>query len=150
MKRKISILSLAILLPFSVMSQDLLDLLKTEINFEKRALVAEGMDISSVESPDFWNIYTDFENEINSLGDRRINNIKKFYDNYEDMSDEVAGDIAKTYLSIKGDRIKIYKKYYKKFSSLIGDRRAVRLFQIMDQIQLLIDLQIASEQPLLE
>lgn len=150
MKRKLLIASFILVLPLSVMAQEFLDLVKTEINFEKRALVSQSMEISSVESPDFWNIYTNFENELNTLTDRRAANIKKFFDNYDNMTDKIASELASTYFSVKSDRNKIYKKYHKKFKGVVGEKRAVRLIQVMDQIQLLIDLQIASESPLIK
>ena len=150
MKRNVLSLVLVVLLPFTVSAQDFLDLAKTEINFEKRALVAEAMDIPSSQSVEFWNTYSDFETEINRIGDQRIANIKKFADNFENMSDKVASEIASTYFSTHQDRYKVYKKYYNKFAKTIGDKKAVRFYQIMDQIQLLIDLQIASEEPLIE
>ena len=66
------------------------------------------------------------------------------------MTDKIAAEIASSYFSINTDRMKIYKRYYKKFSKVVGDKRAVRLYQIIDQIQLLIDMQLASEEPLIK
>jgi hypothetical protein len=150
MKRILFSLLLTLVLPFSISAQDFLDLVRTEVNFEKRALVAEAMDIPSSQSIEFWNTYSNFETEIDRLGDQRIANIKKFADNFENMSDKVADEIAGTYFTTHQGRYKVYKKYYKKFSKTIGSKKAVRFYQIMDQIQLLIDIQIASEEPLIE
>lgn len=150
MKRSLFSLLLTLVIPFSLSAQDFLDLVRTEVNFEKRALVAEAMEIPSSQSVEFWNTYSNFETEINRLGDQRMANIKKFAENFENMSDKVASEIASTYFSTHQNRYKIYKKYYKKFAKTIGDKKAVRFYQIMDQIQLLIDIQIASEEPLIE
>lgn len=150
MKRSLFSLLLTLVLPFSLSAQDFLDLVRTEVNFEKRALVAEAMEIPSTQSIEFWNTYSNFEIEIDRLGDQRMANIKKFAENFENMSDKVASEIASTYFSTHQDRYKIYKKYYNKFAKIIGNKKAVRFYQIMDQIQLLIDIQIASEEPLIE
>jgi hypothetical protein len=150
MKRFLLAAFISMILPFTVSAQEFVDLIKTELNFEKRALVAEAMNISSSESVEFWNTYSDFELEIDRIGEKRLANIKKFAENFENMDDKIAGELAQTYFDVKAMRLKTYKKYYKKFTKVIPVKKTVRFFQIMDQVQLLIDLQIASESPLIE
>jgi len=55
-----------------------------------------------------------------------------------------------TYFDISQSRIKIYKTYYKKIGKVISKKEAARFIQVVDQIQLLIDIQIAAQVPLIE
>jgi hypothetical protein len=66
------------------------------------------------------------------------------------VTDDVAAELAKTYFEIRANRLKINKAYYKKAAKIISKKEAARFIQILAQIQLLIDIQIAAEIPLIE
>ncbi len=134
----------------SSQAQELLDLLKKDLNKEKRTLVAEAMDIKEENKTAFWEAYGEYETSTNTLIDMRAKNIEKFADNYDKLTDEIADEIASTYLSSKAKQLKIQKATYKKMKKIIGARQSARFIQIMNQVQLLIDMQIASEVPLIE
>jgi hypothetical protein len=108
------------------------------------------MEITTENETEFWQIYNEMEKELGILMDKRVGNINKFADNYENVTEDIAGELAKTYFEIEGGRLKVYKSYYKKVSKLIGKKEASRFIQLLDQIQLIIDMQVAAELPLIE
>ena len=131
-------------------AQDLLEMVKRDINAERRTIIAEALTIPLEQETEFWKMYNAMEQELDLLTDKRAKNIKKFADNYENVTDEVAAELAKTSFAVSANRIKINKAYYKKASKLISKKEAARFIQLLGQIQLLIDLQIAAEVPLIE
>ena len=131
-------------------AQDLLEMIKKDINAERRAIIAEAIKIPIGQETEFWNLYNQMEKELESLTDKRANNIKKFADNAADLSDDVANDLVMTFIDIRVNRTKIYKSYYKKITKVMSKVESARFIQVMDQIQLLIDVQIAAEVPLIE
>ncbi|MCF6353049.1 MAG: hypothetical protein L3J06_08570 [Cyclobacteriaceae bacterium] len=131
-------------------AQELLELLKKDLNKEKRALVAEAMDIKEENKTDFWQLYGEYETEINRLIDLRAKNIEKFAESFENLNDEVANELVSNYFEIETGKLKNNKAYYKKMKKVIGAVQAARFIQIMEQVQLLIDVQVASEVPLVE
>ncbi len=140
-----------ILISFSLtQAQELIDLLKRDLNKEKRTLVAEAMNIKEENKTAFWELYGQYETDMNKLVDMRVSNIEKFADNYGKLTDDVANQVASTYFNIKTNRLKTNKLYYKKMKKVIGAIQAARFIQIMEQVQLLIDVQIATEVPLVE
>lgn len=149
MKRLFGILVFS-LFTVSVMAQDLIEMVKRDINAERRTIVAEAMDIATDKETEFWQTYNAMEKELGILVDMRVANINKFADNYENVTDDIAGDLANTYFEIETKRVKIYKTYYKKVAKLIGKKDASRFIQLLDQIQLIIDMQVAAEVPLIE
>lgn len=131
-------------------AQELLDLLKKDLNKEKRTLVSDAMDIKEENKTAFWEIYGEYETASDKLIDLRAKNINNFADNYEKLTDEIANEIASTYIEIETGKLKNTKTTYKKMKKVIGAIQATRFIQIMNQVQLLIDVQIASEIPLIE
>ena len=134
----------------SSQAQQLLDLIKSDINKEKRNLVSTAMDIKKENETSFWQLYAEYEEASDKLVDMRAGNMKKFADNYENLTEEIANEIASTYLEIETGRLKNKKTYYKKMKKVIGSIQASRFMQIMGRVQLIIDVQIAGEVPLLE
>ena len=53
-------------------------------------------------------------------------------------------------LALDDDRAKLRKKYWKRFKKALPATLAARFLQLEHQIELLVDLQIASEVPLIE
>ena len=149
---KTRIITLLVLLTsvVSAGAQDLLEMIKRDINAERRTIVAEALTIPLEAETEFWHMYNDMEQELDLLTDKRAKNIKKFADNYDNVTDDVADALAKTSFEISSGRVKINKTYYKKASKLISKKEAARFIQLLNQIQLLIDIQIAAEIPLIE
>jgi hypothetical protein len=149
---KTRIITLLVLLTTiaSASAQDLLEMVKRDINSERRTIVAEALTIPLDQETEFWKMYSAMEQELDILTDKRAKNIKRFADNYENITDDVADDLAKTYFAIISARTKINKAYYKKASKLLSKKEAARFAQLLGQIQLLIDIQIAAEVPLIK
>ena len=150
MKKIIAFVVVLSLTASGAFAQELLNLIKKDLNKEKRSLVAEAMDIKKENETAFWNLYSAYEAENDKLIDNRAANIKKFADNYETLTPEVADELAKTALKVQADRAKINAAYYKKMSKVVGNIQAARFIQVMNQVQLVLDIQVASEIPLIE
>ena len=65
------------------------------------------------------------------------------------MSDDQAKQIAKDWFKLQESQLGLLKKYHKKFEKAVSPRVATKFVQIENQIGLLIDLQVASERPLI-
>ena len=150
MKSKLFTSLLLLLITMSVSAQDIVEMIKRDINAERRTILAEAIDIPQEKATEFWAIYNEMEQKLGVLTDMRVANISKFADNYDNVTDDIADDLANTFFTIHMDRYKIYKTYYKKMSKVISKKEASRFFQLLSQIQLIIDMQIAAEVPLIE
>jgi len=150
MKTRIITLLILLTTVVSAGAQDLIDMIKRDINAERRTIIAEAMNIPLESETEFWQMYNEMEQEMDLLADKRAINIKKFADNYDNVTDDVADALAKTSFDIASGRVKINKNYYKKASKIISKKEAARFIQLLNQIQLLIDIQIAAEVPLIE
>ena len=150
MKTRIITLLILLTTVVSAGAQDLIDMIKRDINAERRTIIAEALTIPLESETEFWHMYNEMEQEFDIIADKRAKNIKKFADNYENVTEEVAAELAKTHFEMEASRLKINKTYYKKAAKLITKKEAARFIQLLGQIQLLIDIQIAAEVPLIE
>ena len=135
----------------SVFAQDAdsyIEILKSEIKTDKKAIIIETMGFTEQESAAFWPIYNEFEHELEKLSGKRIANIKDFAANYDSLTDKKADELIKTSFSFQNDRLSLNEKYYKKFAEVLTPIVAAKYMQLENQIQLILDLSIAANLPL--
>ena len=127
-----------------------IELLRSDVKTKKVAIITEAMQFTNEEAKAFWPVYREYEFELTKIGDGRLELIKDYAQNYETMTDEKAKELVDRALKLEGKRTKLKKKYFKKFDKVLSSKTAAKFFQLENQINLLIDLQIASELPLIK
>lgn len=127
-----------------------IELLRSDVKTKKVAIVTEVMQFTSEEANAFWPIYREYDLEMAKIGDARIALIEDYAQHYETMTDEKAKELVDGALKLEGKRTKLKKKYFKKFDKVLPSKTVAKFFQLENQINLLIDLQIASELPLIK
>jgi hypothetical protein len=135
------------------MAQDInsyIELLRSDVKTEKKALITEVMQFSEEDASKFWPIYKEYEFELDKLGDKRIAFIKEYAENYQKMTDVKADEIMQSAFNYQEERLDLKKDLYKSLKEKLSPSQAAKFIQLEHQIQLLIDLQINSELPLLE
>ena len=137
----------------SMLAQDLnsyMELLKSDMKTEKKIIITEAMQFSDKDSKVFWGLYRDYELEMDKLADKRIAYIKKFAENYPNISNEKADDIMSKAFDYFEDRLDLKKDYYDDVKDVLGAFTAAKYIQLDQQIQLVVDIQISAALPLLD
>ena len=86
--------------------------------------------------------YTDFGDEVVAL-------IRNYAAKYDDMTPQVADQLATKLLDLEQQRNGLKRKYYQKFKEALDAIAATRFLQVENQIERILDLQIASELPVI-
>jgi hypothetical protein len=126
-----------------------IELLRTDVRKQKSQMMSTLMQLDSKESAVFWPIYKNFETDLAHSGEGTVAAIKKYAENYGSMTNAVADELATTLLSLEQERSGIKRKYYEKFKTALNPIIAARFLQIENQLERVIDLQIASELPVI-
>jgi hypothetical protein len=127
---------------------DFIELLRQDLKTQKVAIITEAMEFNEAESNTFWPVYRNYDFELSKLGDDRLSIIKDYADNYENMTNEKAKELMDRSIKNQESVLKLRKKYFKEFQKILPVIKAARFMQVENQIGLLINLQIASELPL--
>ena len=131
-------------------TQAYLDLLRKDLRTQKQALVDQAMGLEAAQKAQFWGIYEGYQKELNAIWDQRIANIKKYAENYENMTDVVADQLATAMLNMEGQRTALRKKYYAEYKAKMGPRVAARFLQTEATIGAMMDVQLGTEIPILQ
>jgi len=122
-------------------------LLRTDINKSKSQIIGDVMQFDADQAAAFWPIYKDFQAELGKVGDQIVDLVKQYVQNYDNLTNEVADQLGTKLLDIEQQRNEIKRKYYTKFKNALDANTAVRFLQVENQIEKLLDLQLASELP---
>lgn len=127
-----------------------IELLRQDVKAERVAIVTEVMDFTDAEGSAFWPLFREYELEASKLGDERLSIIKDYAANYENLTDEKAKELMERVFKLEEKENKLRKKYFKKMDKVLSTKRVAKFFQIDNQINQLIDIQISSELPLID
>jgi hypothetical protein len=152
MKKLLSILSI-VLISASVHAQtenDYLEIARDVLKMEKKAAIAELMELTEAESTPFWTLYNEYQGKLYLVQNKRIDLIKDFAENFETLTDEKADQLWISAMAYSQEVLKLEKQYYKKFKKILPAGKAARFFQAENKIETMIDAQLALEIPLIE
>ena len=153
MKIKISLLIIGlVLISNSVLAQntnDYIELTREVLKTEKKMAIAEAMKLSEAESEPFWALYNEYNEELYKTHTERVNIIKDFAANYESMNDEKADELWTRSMSYQEELLKLNKKYYKKFKTILPASKAALYFQLENKIAALINAELALGIPVI-
>ena len=124
-----------------------IELLRTDIRASRSQVMGAVMQLDTDQAAKFWPIFKEFETDYSVLGDQMATLVKKYVDNYSEMTDDVADQLAKQSLSIEQQRNELKKKYYDRMQGALGAITAARFLQVENQLERLMDLEIASKLP---
>jgi len=108
------------------------------------------MKFSEEDASVFWPIYKEYEIELDKLGDKRLANIKDFVNNYDKMTDPKADEIIDQAFNYQKERLELKRNMYDKLKNKLNPSTAAKFIQLEHQIQLIIDMKINAELPLIK
>jgi len=126
------------------------ELMRADVRAQKVQILTKAMEFSVEESAAFWPVYDKYQQEFNKLGDQKVALIKDYAANFENLEDSKARELAERALGLEEMRVSLLKKYYPEFGKVLSGKKVARFLQVENQINRLIDLQIASGIPLVQ
>ena len=124
------------------------ELLRSDVRTQKVAILTEVVGFTEAEDKAFWPIYREYDAEMSKLGDERVALIADYSKHYSQLTDETADKLARGALDLQARRQGVSAKFYDRIAKAMSPRTAMRAWQVEHQLQLLIDLQIASALPI--
>jgi hypothetical protein len=131
-------------------AQTYMDLLRKDLRTQKQSLVDQAMGFEAAQKAQFWTIYGGYQKELDAIWDLRVANIKKYAENFDTMTVQVADELATTMLDIEGKRTALRKKYYDEYKTQMGALVAARFLQVEATIGAMMDIQIGTAIPIIQ
>jgi hypothetical protein len=126
-----------------------LEMFRSDLNGAKVRTLNQVMRLTGPEAEKFWPIYRQYEKDLAEVGERKLKLLREFAAHHSKgtLNDENSKKMAQDWLQNVQDRLDLWKKYHKEISKAVSPIRAAQFLQVEHQIALFIDLNIASEMP---
>jgi hypothetical protein len=129
---------------------DAIEMIRDLVQLERKAVVAEELALTAEESPKFWAVYDAYTAERETVNGRLVKLITDYAASYPNLSDEVASGLIDDYFDVEGDRLKVRTKYVRRFGDVLPPKKLARFIQIENKLDTIVQVDLASEIPLIK
>lgn len=128
----------------STNATDDMQLLISQIQTDKRAVVLSTMQLNDAEIAAFTPVYDKYQADNKKLFEEAVAMLNKFAANYGSMTDDAAKDILKDWLRLRDERNDTMKKYAKQMGRALPPTKVLQWVQVENKLNALLDVQAAS------
>ena len=126
----------------------LVELLRKDVRAQKSDIIAKTMKLDATQSAAFWPVYKQYEAERAALGDERVAIIQDYAEHYDSLNDAKAKGLILRTQALEEKALGVQKKYVDEFLKILPAKTVGRFFQIDRRLNMLIDLELSSNIPL--
>lgn len=127
-----------------------IEMVRAMARMDRRALLTQELTLSGAEAEAFWKIYGSYETDMRKVHDRLVKLITDYAARHESMDGATADKLMKDYFTFKRDVLKTREAYAKKVAKALGSPKAARWVQVEGRMDVLQDLNLASQIPLIK
>lgn len=135
--------------PTAASEQDI-EMLRENIRSSRKKIVAANMNLTPDEAAKFWPIYDQYQQELNQIGNTRWSMMKDYAKSYPNVTADQAKNFMQQSSATDQQMIALRDKYVAIFEKAIPPKKAALWYQIDRQIDLMVNLQLASMLPLVD
>jgi hypothetical protein len=125
-------------------------LARSDLKTQKTLIIAQNIQFTDDEAVEFWPLHSEYTLELNKLLDERLLLLNEYAGTYQAMTDKQATALAKKVFSWEEKRTALKRTWFKKFAKVVPAKKAAQFFQIENQINAALDLQLAAALPLIK
>jgi Spy/CpxP family protein refolding chaperone len=127
-----------------------IEMLRSDLRSQRKQITAQYMPLTADEATKFWPIFDQYRQEAIKANDERWALIKDYATNYDTMSDAQAQDYINRSTSIDQQLLALRMKYVPAFEKVISAKKTALWCQIDRRIDLLINLQLSEQIPMVK
>ena len=125
-------------------------MLRANLREQRKEITAQNMTLTADEATKFWPIYDQYRAAAIKINDERWALIKDYANNYNTMTDAQAQDYIKRSTAIDQQLLALRMKYVPVFEKVISHKKTALWYQIDRHIDLLINLQLSTQIPMVD
>ena len=125
-----------------------LALLRRDLRSDKKKLIALNVPLTDVEATKFWPVYDQYTGEMSKIYDEFYGIIREYAANQKTLTDEQASSMINRWAALQVQQAQTRQKFIPVIEKVIPSRKAALFFQVDRRLYGLMDLQVASQIPL--
>ena len=135
-----------------VFDPEAIDSVRQTVQAERDQIIRDALRLTSGESESFWPVWERYNEELNEVRDRRVEMIARYLEAYNasEVDAELARELLNEYLDIQSDKLRIRKRYVRRFQAVIPAMKVTRFYQLENKLDAEIDAELAATMPLFD
>jgi hypothetical protein len=127
-----------------------MDALRDAIKADKKAYIAEYLQLTQGEGKEFWPYYNSYQFDLQKINDRLVKLINDYAKTFKDMSDQDAVKMVDAYLAIERDQLKLKELYFRTLRKTLPVKKVARYMQLENKMRALVQYELAARVPLIK
>jgi Spy/CpxP family protein refolding chaperone len=127
-----------------------IDLMRKDIQSQKRQVIAANMKLTDKEAEQFWPIFDQYNSELIKINDKKYAAIKEFARSYDNLTGDQAEKLTREGLEVDQAVAQLRQKYIPIFSKVVPGKKTALFMQLDRRLVMMIDLQLSAAIPLVE
>ena len=148
-KLSLSVWLAGVTLATAQVTRDAVEILRTDLKADRKAVIAEEMKFTEQESEAFWPIYRSYRADVEKVTDRIVNLVFEYSDLYPTVPEHRASEILNEYTRVEADLLSVKRKYLKKLGKVLPASKVFRFAQLDNRFDLGMRLALAARIPVL-
>ena len=125
-----------------------IQLLRQDLRAQKQQLIAQNLPMTESEAIKLWAIYNRYGDELRQINDEKYRLVREYGEHWPTMTDEQALIYIRRWLEVDEQVQQLRLKYVPEVSQVLPGKKAATFFQLDRRINMMIDIQLASQLPL--
>jgi hypothetical protein len=127
-----------------------IQLLRKNVRSMRKQIIAANLELTEAQAEKFWPIFDRYTGELVSLTDKKYALLQEYAQNYATLTDDQAESYIKGRGEVDESIMQLRLKYVPIFRKVVSAKTTALLFQIDWRLGLMMDLQLASQTPMIE
>jgi hypothetical protein len=129
---------------------DEIEVARGVLKADRKAVIADNMQLTEAESKAFWPIYRDYRNSMDKVGDHVIELVLEYAELYPNVPEARAKSMLARLGQLQSQKLQTRAACLQKLGPVLPASKVLRFAQLENRMDLLLDLQMASQIPLME
>ena len=127
-----------------------IEMMRKDLRSTRKQLIAANLKLTDEQATKFWPIYDQYIAELVQINNTKYEVIKEYVDSRGTLTPEQADSMTTRLLNLDVSVTQLRQKYQPIFRAALPARETATFFQLDRRIAMLIDLQLASQIPLIQ
>ena len=125
-------------------------LFRQDVRSLRKQIIAANMVFNDKEAEEFWPLFERCTKDLVAIQDQKYALIKEYAQNYMTLTDEQAEKYVRGRAAVDDATLQVRLKYFPLFRKVLTGKSTAMFFQLDWRLGLIMDLQLASQTPLIE
>ena len=129
---------------------DNMDVLREKLRADKKAVVAEVLQLTEGEAKVFWPVYNAYQSDMVTHYDQLLKLLDTYASTYETMTDAQATSLLQQYLGLEREHVALLTSYLPRFQKVLPPKKVAKLYQVENKARALVNYELARGIPLVK